>query len=231
MFQTYIYQPILAVLVFIYNSVAAQDLGFAIILLTIVVRVVLLPLFYKGAKDQALMQRLQPRIEEIQREHKADKEQQAKALMALYKEHKLNPFSSIFLLILQLPIFFALFQIFSRELAGTVFATHTLLGFVDLSAKSIPIILIAAALQYLQGKLSIPPKTTPAKSSAAAVGKVMIIVGPILTVVVLMNLPAALGLYWLISTLFSVVQQVYINRAMDRQTADPKDKRKRIKDI
>ena len=220
MFQTYIYQPILAVLVFIYDNVAAHDLGLAIILLTVVVRVVLLPLFYKGAKDQALMQRLQPRIEEIQREHKADKGEQAKALMALYKEHKLNPFSSIFLLILQLPIFFALFQIFSRELAGTVFATHTLFGFVDLSVKSIPIVLIAAALQYLQGKLSIPKPGGAGQKpgNAAMVGKVMVVAGPILTVVVLMNLPAALGLYWLVSTLFSVVQQVYINRAMDRKS-------------
>lgn len=226
MFQTYIYQPILDALVFIYHTAAFNDLGLAIILLTFAVRVVLLPLFYKGARDQALMQRLQPRITAIQREHKDDKERQAKALMALYKEHKLNPFSSILLLIVQLPIFFALFRMFSKGLDGGVFVSHTLFGVVDLSAKNLLIVVIAAALQFLQAKLSTATKKGAGQQgSAAMVGKVMLVVGPILTVVVLMNLPSALGLYWLVSTLFSVVQQVYINRALDRQ-ADAGNARK-----
>ncbi|MEK7086984.1 MAG: YidC/Oxa1 family membrane protein insertase, partial [Patescibacteria group bacterium] len=92
LFNAVFYQPILSVLIFIYNNLAFHDLGLAIIFLTILVRIVLFPLFYKGAKDQALIQRLQPHIKKIQLDHKVDKAKQAQELMALYKEHRFNPF-------------------------------------------------------------------------------------------------------------------------------------------
>jgi len=221
LFNTYIYAPILSVLIFIYRYVAFHDLGVAIIILTVLVRVVLFPIFFKSAKDQSLMQRIQPRIQEIQEKHKDDKEAQAKALMSLYKEHKLNPFAGFFLLLLQLPIFLALFQMFTKELSTGVFDSHMFLGFVDLGAKSIVLAIIAAFLQYFQGKLALAPakpKEGQKENSTLAVAKIMTVVGPAVTVIILINLPAALGLYWAVSTAFSVAQQVYINRALDKVT-------------
>lgn len=219
LFNMYIYAPILSVLIFIYQYIAFHDLGVAIILLTILVRVVLFPIFFKSAKDQALMQRIQPHILEIQEKHKNDKEAQAKALMSLYQEHKLNPFSGFFLLLLQLPIVLALFQIFTKGLATGAFDSNSFLGLIDLGAKSIVIAIIAAALQYFQGKLALAParqkKGEQKENAAAAVGKAMVIVGPGITLIILINLPAALGLYWVVTTAFSVVQQVYINRALN----------------
>lgn len=214
LFNTYLYQPILAVLIFIYQNLSFGDLGVAIILLTVLVRIVLFPLFYKGAKDQTIAQRLQPKIKQIQVEHKENKEKQAEALMALYKEHKFNPLSGILLLLVQLPVFIALFQIFRKELGAAVFDNQTLFGLIDVGAKSILIVIIAAALQFLQGKLSLPPETKDTNAPAnplASAGKAMVYVGPLFTALILMNLPAGIGIYWIVTTLISVIQQAYIN--------------------
>ena len=218
LFNTYLYQPILSVLVWIYHTIAFEDLGFAIILLTVLVRLVLFPVFHKGARDQALMQRLQPKIKKLQEEHKDNKEVQAKALMALYKDHKLNPFSGFLLLLVQLPIFIALFQIFTKELGSALFDSHLLFGLINLETRNIWIAVLAAILQYAQGKLSLKPTVSSggdAKEAAAVMtGKVMVWIGPLFTLGVLFRLPAALGVYWTMSTLFSVVQQMYINKRL-----------------
>ncbi len=101
LFNTYVYQPILWLLVFIYQNLSFHDLGLAIVILTVLVRLVLLPIFYKGAKDQTIIQKIQPHVKKIQLDHKDDKEKQAKELMALYQKHHVNPFSSILFLIIR----------------------------------------------------------------------------------------------------------------------------------
>lgn len=218
-FNTFLYQPILASLIYIYNTVAFHDLGIAIVLLTIAVRVVLFPVFYKSAKDQALMQRLQPHIKKIQLDHKDDKERQAKEMLELYKKYKLNPFSGFLLLLLQLPVFIILFQVLSKELSGTAFASTTLLGILDLGTKGYVMPVLAAAMQYLQGKLTmgnVKPSAADKDNPMASMTNTMMVMGPALTFFVLLNLPSALGLYWLVSSLFSVLQQIYINKRLPK---------------
>ncbi|MDI6821040.1 MAG: YidC/Oxa1 family membrane protein insertase [Patescibacteria group bacterium] len=219
LFNNFIYEPILSVLVFIYQNIAFNDLGVSIIILTIVVRIVLFPLFYKGAKDQTIMQRLQPQIKKIQTDHKDNKEKQAQALLGLYKENRLNPFSGFFLLLIQLPVFIALFQLFTKELGTATFASHTLLGLINLGDKNLPITAITAFLQYYQGKLSFPKQNEGEKSQNPMVmtGKAMIWIGPILTLVILSTLPSALGVYWFTSTVFSILQQIYINKKIQKK--------------
>ena len=215
LFNAVFYQPILSVLIFIYNNLALHDLGLAIIFLTILVRIVLFPLFYKGAKDQALIQRLQPHIKKIQLDHKDDKAKQAQELMALYKEHRFNPFSGVFLLVLQLPVFIALFQIFTKELKTLTFDNHYFLSLINLEQKNLVLVVLVALLQYWQGKLSLPPKAKdkkPAGGPLASSLGMMVYIGPVFTFLVLSNLPSALALYWGISTVFSVGQQIYINK-------------------
>ncbi|MEK7512585.1 MAG: YidC/Oxa1 family membrane protein insertase, partial [Patescibacteria group bacterium] len=165
---------------------------------------------------------IQPSIKRIQRDHRDNKERQAQELMGLYRAHRLNPFSSLLILIIQLPIFFALFQIFRTELNGAVFDHRTLLGFVDLGVPNGVLVIIAALLQYLLSRLSLP-KSEPTAGNVHAAAPVarfmvyMVYVAPLITGVVLWSLPAALALYWSVSNVFSVVQQIFINRAIARR--------------
>lgn len=219
-FHTYLYLPTVSALLFIYNTVAFHDLGLAIVFLTIFVRVVLFPVFYKGAKDQALMQRIQPHIKKIQLDHKDDKEEQARKMLELYKKYKLNPFSGILLLILQLPVFIVLFQVFSKELSTGIFATTTLLGIMNLGAKGYVLPIIAAIAQYIQTKMMMgaPAKNTPNDSDnpMAGMAKTMAVIGPAFTFFILLNLPAALSIYWITSGVFSIFQQMYINKRLPK---------------
>jgi len=217
LFNTYLYEPILAVLVFIYQNLSFHDLGLAIIILTILVRVVLFPIFYKSAKDQSLMQGLQPHIKKIQKNHKDNKEKQATALMALYRQNKVNPLSGLLLIIIQLPIIIALYQVFLKGLSGVVFDNHTFLGIIDLGAKSLILVVAAALLQYVQGKLSLPPQSSDEQGKKIfQTSRMMTILGPIITLVILISLPSAISLYWAVSTLVSIGQQVYINKKIAR---------------
>ncbi|KKU88937.1 hypothetical protein A3I34_00290 [Candidatus Jorgensenbacteria bacterium RIFCSPLOWO2_02_FULL_45_12] len=229
LFYTFIYEPILSVLVFIYRDISFGDLGLAIIILTILVRIVLFPIFYKSAKDQTVMQKLQPKAKEIQNKYKTNKEEQAKVLMALYKENKFNPLSGFLFLLIQLPIFIALFGVFSHELSNPAFDSVMFFGFINLGERSVVIAIIAAALQYIQGKMMVS-STKPAigtvsqtnqadrtASQIARAGSMMTIVAPAITLVFLFNLPSALGVYWGTSTAFSVIQQIYINKKINKE--------------
>ncbi|MEK9168453.1 MAG: YidC/Oxa1 family membrane protein insertase [Patescibacteria group bacterium] len=215
LFNKILYQPLFNVLVFLYQYLG--DLGVAIIILTVLIRVVLFPLFYKGAKDQAIMQRLAPKIKEIQTNHKNNREEQAKALMGLYREHKVNPLSSFLLILVQLPILIALYQVFMKGLVGPDFLDLNFLGLIDLSKKSAIIVGLAAVAQYFQGKLSIiSAKSGKDLTPMERMGRQMIYLGPILTIIFLyfFNLPSAVGLYWLTTSLFSVIQQIIINKRL-----------------
>ena len=225
LFNEFLYRPLLNALVFLYNTAAFHDLGIAIVLLTILVRAVLFPLFYKSFKNQALLQRLQPEVKRIQHDHKHNREKQAKALLELYQTHKVNPFSSFLLLFVQLPVLIALYQVFSKGIAAVngadlyPFLTApevfqpTLLGLINLTKRSILIVGFAAAVQYAQGKISLPKRTT-GEGKAERMSRQMVVMGPAFTLLFLSPLPAAIGLYWLVTSLFSLVQQVYINRSL-----------------
>jgi len=230
LFNTYLYEPLFNALIFLYNSYSFGDLGIAIVLLTILVRIVLYPFFYKGARDQAIMQKIAPKVKEIQSKHKNDKQKQVEEMMAIYKEHKVNPFSAFFLLlVVQLPILFAMYKVFTTGIKTMPqdvlysFVPHVetlnfmFLGVLDLSQKSILLTLITAVAQYYQAKLTLPKSNKAFKDleMAEMMGRQMMYMGPILTVVVLMTMPSAVGLYWLTTTLFSIAQQVIINKRIN----------------
>lgn len=218
MFNTLLYQPILGLLVFIYKNIAFHDLGLAIVLLTVLIRLVLLPFFYRGAKDQTVIQKIQPLVKKIQEDHKGNKEKQTQALLELYRQHRINPFSGFLLLLIQLPILIALYRVFLTGLTNSVlFDNYNFLALINLNQKSFLLVILAALAQYFQGRLMMP-RTGPSQADAAnRVNRLMIFLGPGLTLIILINLPAALALYWLTSSLFSLGQQVFINKALEKQ--------------
>ena len=229
-FDTFLYYPLFNALILIYNYASFSDLGIAIIFLTILIRILLFPLFYKSFEHQTIMQKLQPAMRQIQHEHKEDKEKQALKMMELYREHKVNPFSSFLLILVQLPVLIALYSVFNSGLTDETLTylysfvynpehlNRLFLGLIDLSKKNIIIVVIAALAQYYQTKLTMPKKdSNSAQSSAdsdpmASMAKNMVIIGPLMTVFILGYLPSAIGIYWLTSSVFSLAQQWYINK-------------------
>src|SRR3990167_7571329 len=101
LYTTFFYQPLFNVLVFIYNTIPGQDLGVAIIALTVLVRVLLYPLSSQSIKAQKMMQDVQPKLDALKKQFGADKEKLASATMQLYREEKVNPLSSCLPLLLQ----------------------------------------------------------------------------------------------------------------------------------
>jgi len=206
------------VLIWLYNNLAFQDLGIAIILLTVIIRIILLPLFYKSFKNQALMQKLQPEIKRLQELHKNNKEKQVEETLTLYRRHKVNPFTSFLLILAQLPILIALYRLFLRDFPGL---NDHFLGLIDLKETSMIMVSLTAISQYLQGWLSLPRKSASiTDDSSQRVARQMVWLGPILSIVILINLPAALSLYWLTTTLFSAGQQFYLNKRMENYGTD-----------
>ena len=166
-FSTLFYQPLYNGLVYLVDIAPSGNVGIAIILLTIGVRIILLPLSHKSIVSQAKMRSITPHIEKLKEKHKDDKQEQARKTMALYKEHGINPFSGCLLVLLQLPVIFALYFVFFKGLPSLnadilySFVKHPevinmmFLGIL-LTKKSFILALIAAITQYYQIKLSMP---------------------------------------------------------------------------
>ena len=222
-----IYRPLLNLLVFFYNIIPGHDIGIVIILVTLVIRLLLAPSFHKSLKSQKAMNDLQPKLNELREKLKHDKEAQAKAMMDLYREHKINPLSSCLPLLVQLPILIALYQVFSKALNNNLsglynFVTHPeflspkFLGFLDLSKPNIILGVIAGLAQFWQSKLMLP-KTPGGDATTKAMQMQTTYVLPVISVVIAMKLPAGLPLYWIVTTLFAVGQQYYIMRKQPKQ--------------
>lgn len=160
-----IYRPLFNLLVFLYDIIPGNDIGIAIILLTILVRLALYKVNGQAIKKQREMQEIQPEIREVQKKYKDNKEKQAQELMALYQKHKINPFSGCLPLLIQFPIIIALYHVFlngfkdeSLNLLYTFVPNPGHLesisfgGVIDLSVSSIYLALLASGLQYYQTK-------------------------------------------------------------------------------
>lgn len=231
-FDTLIYYPIYNALIFFYNVIPGQDFGVAIILTTLVLKSLLIPLSKKQIQSQKQMQELQPKLKAIQKKYKNDKEKQAKAIMEFYKENKVNPFSGCLPLIIQLIFLIAIYRvIINVSTAGFqvipddlyTFLTnpgainHQFLGVIDLTVRNYVLAFLSAIAQYYQTKMLFqnqslmpPADATDAPDFASIMNKQMLYVFPILTFVVGVTFPAALALYWLVSTLFMIFQQMFI---------------------
>lgn len=227
LFHSFVFQPIYNALILLYNFLPGHDLGVAIIVLTIFIRLILYPIAKKQIESQKKMQELQPEIKKLQDKYKGDKEKQGRALMDFYKENKVNPASGCLPLIIQIVFFIALYQAFIAGLnfdsgCADLYASvqcpagikTTFFGILDLAKPSIILAMIAAVGQFIQTKM-IMPKTDPnAKKGdfSAIMSQQMLYLGPLLTLFIGAKFPAGLALYWVINTLFAIIQQYLIIR-------------------
>lgn len=230
LFNTFFYDPMYNALVFLVGALPGESVGLAVITLTIAVKLILFPLAHKSTTTQARMRAIEPHIKKIKEKHKNDQQAQARATLDLYKEHGVNPFSGCFLMLLQLPVIFALYFVFFD---GMKFNQDILYGFIslpdhmnmiflgtDLAAKSIPFALLAAVTQYFQIKLSmpIPPKVVEGdkpsfqEEFSRNMAVQMKYVFPVLVFFIAYTISSAVALYWVVSNLFSIVHEMYVRQ-------------------
>lgn len=228
------YEPIYNTLILIVNNITFGDVGFAIIILTILVKFVLIPLTKKSIKNQVLMKKMEPELKAIKKDF-PNKEEQAKKTFELYKKYGTNPFSGCLVVILQLPIIFALYYVFYKGLsldANSIYSFISIpqnintnfLGLVDLHSKSLFLALIAGISQFIQGYLSNPIKPKDKKeeqtfqeqlSSSMQLNVKYVL--PIFIAFVAYQISAAVALYWIISNIFTIIQEWYIRRELSKQ--------------
>lgn len=232
--HTFFFDPIYNTLVFFIDVVRGGDVGLAIICTVILVKTVILPISLKATRSQLAMRELEPKLAQIKEEFKDKRELQAIKTMELFKEAKVNPFSSILLLFIQIPVFIALyFSVYSGggiklpeintailysfvpnpEVVNMVF-----LGFIDITMKSLPLALIAGFTQYIHTSLSLPPlkprdpnaepnfKDDFGRSMQLQMRYVM----PILITVVAYTLSASIALYFTISNVMAIGQEYVV---------------------
>ena len=224
LFNTILSQPLLNILIIFYIYIPGHDLGIAVILLTLLIKLILFPVSIKSVRSQKALNKIQPKMKEIQDKYKNDKPKQSQAMMELYKTEKINPLSGCLPLLLQLPILIALYKVFLDGLNLEVLQTSLysfvaqpemintmFLGILDLAKPNLILALLTGVLQFFQSKLSLP-KTKEKTGMAAMMQTQMIYFFPIITVFIVWRLGAIIGLYWLTSILFSIGEHYLIKR-------------------
>jgi YidC/Oxa1 family membrane protein insertase len=233
MFNTFLVQPLFNLLATIYAMLPYHDFGVAIILLTVIVRLCLWPLVNKQLHSQRALQELAPELARIRTEAKGDKQLEGKMTMELYKEREINPFASFLPLLIQLPIFFALFVVLRdvvkpgeishlaygpvKQLSaiaalmnGSVKFDPQMFGLVDLAKPAWFLAVLAAGAQFYQTKQLTPKNQT--QDTQAQIMKSMTYVFPFMTFFIGLTLPSALALYWVATSLMAILQQTLILR-------------------
>ncbi|MDD5738952.1 MAG: YidC/Oxa1 family membrane protein insertase [Candidatus Pacebacteria bacterium] len=231
-FYTILYQPLFNGLILLYNYFSWHDLGIAVVLLTLIIKLLLHPLTIKGLRSQKAMADLQPKIKELQAKYKTEPQKQNQAVMELYKTEKVNPFSGCLLLLLQLPILIALYQVFLKvlnkgSLDGILYkfvnnpgqVNTTFFWIVGLNNKIfIGILAVLAGLaQYWQTRIS-SATTQPQKVAGGQkdfsnlMQKQMLYFFPVLGAIVVWQFGAVIGLYWVFNSIISIIEQMIINK-------------------
>lgn len=225
LYNEILFRPILNALVFFY-SMAFHDLGAAIILLTVFIRLLLVPLFKHSLITQKKMSEIQPEIKKIQNEYKNNREEQAKRIMELYRERKTNPFSGCLPFLAILPVFITLYNVFLKIFTPESLAllypfierpselNPIAFGFINLAAASFWLALAAGISQYLQAAtMPEPPKSVENKNEPdmqKILSYQMKYFFPIFIFYISWQLSAGLALYWTVLNIFAIVQQKFI---------------------
>jgi YidC/Oxa1 family membrane protein insertase len=252
LWSTIIYQPIYNALIFFTSIVPGNNLGLAIILLTILIRTLLLLPNQKALKSQKKLQNLQPKLAELKEKHGGDQQKMAAETLSLYKEHKVSPFGSCLPLLIQLPILIGLFNVIQTGIdPGSSYLLYPPLANFDLSQVQtnfyglleltkidfIVLPILVGLLQFLQLRLSMgmgkKSKTEKKpKSEMEMANRTMTIIMPFMIGFFTASVPSGVGLYWAFSTIYGICQQLVVNKSHDKnetqiQVVTPKNKDKK----
>ncbi len=182
-----------------------HNYGLAIILITVILKILFFPLTNKSYKSMKAMQKLQPKMQELKEKFKDDKDGLNRSVMELYKTHKVNPLGGCLPMIVQIPVFFGLYKalMFSVELRHAPFY----FWLQDLSAKDPYYItpIIMGATMFIQQKMT-PTNMDPMQAK-------MMLALPVVFTAMFLNFPSGLVLYWLVNNILTIAQQMYINKS------------------
>ncbi|MBP7119366.1 membrane protein insertase YidC [Candidatus Woesebacteria bacterium] len=244
LFNTLFFEPLYNVLVGLIDIIPGGDAGLAVIALTIIVKLILFPLSKTAVRTQIKMRELQKPLEDIKTKYKDNREEMGKAMLSLYKENKLNPFSGFLLILIQIPVILALYwvilngglpvineSILYSFIPKPETVNMAFLGIFQIAeSKSIILALLAGISQHFQARFSFPkqePKPKGEKSSfqddmMRGMGIQIKWVLPIFVIVISYSLASAVALYWLVSNLFMIGQEIYIRKTIKKPAEDKK---------
>lgn len=232
-FHTVFYDPIYNALVALVALVPGGDVGVAVILLTVVIRLVLLPFSLSAARTQRAMKLMEPKLKELKEKYKGNKEKEALETLALYREEKVNPFASILIVSIQIPVLLALYWVFFNEPFSTIntarlyaltptpgFISLEFLGIISVASKSIILAIIAGATQFLQAHMALSGTMKPSAASGMqadfqrVMGLQLKYVFPFLIGIISYTTSGAIALYFITTNLAGAVQELYVRRAL-----------------
>ena len=231
-FNEALYRPLFNGLIFLYNIIPLPDFGVAIILLTIIIRLVLYPLNQKAITSQKALGELQPQIKDVQNKYPTDKVKQSQAMMELYKKNNINPASGCLPLLIQLPILIALYQVFWNGLnpdsltalysfvARPAQVNPMFLGLISLAESNYGLAILAGIFTFWQSKMMVSVQSNVGQGTdfSAAMNKQMVYFMPLFTVFISWKLPAGLVLYWVVTTLAGIAQQYFVIKKNGKTT-------------
>lgn len=229
-FNLIVYEPLYNGLILVMDIIPWADAGVSVIIFTILVKLALFPLSQKATKTQLKLKELEADIALLKEKHKDDKEAHARATMAFYKDNNVNPFSTFFITLVQIPIILALYYIFYQgglpvikteilySFVSTPTVTMHFLGLIDITKGSLLLAILVAVSQYFQVRFSMPemkPSTgAPSLKDdfARTLNLQMRYFLPALVGVIAYNISGAVSLYWITSNLFAIGQELYIRK-------------------
>ncbi len=203
-FFSIVARPLFWILKALYN--VTGNYGWAIVLLSILIRIPFTPLIARGQKSMKKLQELQPRLEEIRKKYKDDPKRLQMETMELYKKYRINPFSGCLPILIQLPVFFALYKVLyiAIELRGAPF----ILWIKDLSQKDPYYV-----LPLLMGATMIIQQAITPFAGDPRQKRLMLFISGVFTILFL-TFPSGLVLYWLMTNILGIIHQLYINKRL-----------------
>lgn len=238
-FHAFFYNPIYNALVALVVLVPGSDVGIAVILVTIGIRLLLLPFSLSAARTQRAMKVLEPKIKELKEKHKGDKEKEALETLALYRESRVNPFASILTVFIQIPVLLALYWVFYNEPFSTINTAllysftpipHTIslqfLGIISVASKSIVLAVLAGLSQFLQAHMALSGtmKTSDTKSMQNDFQRIMGMqlkyVFPFIIAVISYTTSGAIALYFITTNLAGSLQEWHVRSTINKEISE-----------
>jgi len=230
-FATIFYIPLYNLLIFLISIVPGHSAAIAAIALTTIIRIILFPLSKKSIKTQLEMRRIEPEIRKIKEKY-SDKQEQARKTLELYKQHEINPFAGFLLILIQLPILIALFQVFQSGLPvvdATILynfvhtpesVSMTFFG-INLAGRSFILAVLAVVTQFIQINIALP-KTEKKKDGtfqsdlAHSMNMQMRYIFPLILFPIAF-LSAVVAIYLTTSNILMILQELFVKRKMERE--------------